>query len=41
MVVYPAGARASLAVLVQKDAHLAHVLFAVRKAAGDVAEILA
>ena len=41
MVVYPAGDRASLAVLVQKDAHLAHVLFAVRKAAGDVADILA
>jgi predicted regulator of Ras-like GTPase activity (Roadblock/LC7/MglB family) len=41
MVVYPAGARASLAVLVQKDARLAHVLFAVKKAAGDVAEILA
>ncbi|HLV35767.1 MAG TPA: roadblock/LC7 domain-containing protein [Spirillospora sp.] len=40
MVVYPAGDRASLAVLVQKDAHLAHVLFAVRKAAGDVATIL-
>jgi len=39
MVVYPAG-RASLAVLVVKDARLAHVLFAARKAAAEVAEIL-
>jgi hypothetical protein len=39
MVVYPAG-RASLAVLVQKDARMAHVLFATKKAAADVAQIL-
>ena len=39
MVVYPAG-RASLAVLAEKDARLAHVLFAAGKAAGEVAEIL-
>lgn len=41
MVVYPAGARASLAVLVRRDAQLGQVLFAVRKAAADVAGILA
>jgi predicted regulator of Ras-like GTPase activity (Roadblock/LC7/MglB family) len=39
MVVYPAG-RASLAVLVDKKARLAHVLFAAKKAAAEVAEIL-
>jgi predicted regulator of Ras-like GTPase activity (Roadblock/LC7/MglB family) len=39
IVVYPAG-RASLAVLVEKDARLAHVLFAAKKAAAEVAEIL-
>ncbi len=39
MVVYPAG-RASLAVLVGKDAHLAHVLFAAKKAAAKVEGIL-
>jgi predicted regulator of Ras-like GTPase activity (Roadblock/LC7/MglB family) len=39
MVVYPAG-RASLSVLVEKDARLAHVLFAAKKAAAEVAEIL-
>lgn len=39
MVVYPAG-RASLAVLVVKHAQLAHVLFATKKAAAEVAEIL-
>ncbi len=39
MVVYPAG-RASLAVLVRKDARLAHVLFATKKAASEVALIL-
>ncbi|MBZ0278782.1 MAG: roadblock/LC7 domain-containing protein [Anaerolineae bacterium] len=39
MVVYPAG-RASLAVLVEKNARLSHVLFATKKAAADVAEIL-
>lgn len=39
MVVYPAG-RASLAVLVGKDARLAHVLFAAKRAASEVQEIL-
>lgn len=39
MVVYPAG-RASLAVLAEKDARLAHILFATKKAAADVALIL-
>jgi uncharacterized protein len=39
MVVYPAG-RASLAVLVGKDARLAHVLFAAKRAASEVEEIL-
>ncbi len=39
MVVYPAG-RASLAVLVGKDARLAHVLFAAKRAAAEVKEIL-
>jgi len=39
MVVYPAG-RASLAVLVDKDARIAHVLFAAKKAAAEVSEIL-
>lgn len=39
MVVYPAG-RASLAVLVLKDARLAHVLFAAKKAAAEVTEVL-
>jgi len=39
MVVYPAG-RASLAVLAAKDARLSHVLFAAKKAAAEVAEIL-
>jgi uncharacterized protein len=39
MVVYPAG-RASLAVLVENDAKLAHVLYAAKKAASEVAEIL-
>ena len=39
MIVYPAG-RASLAVLVEKDASLAHVLFAARKAAAEIMEIL-
>lgn len=39
MVVYPAG-RASLAVLVEKDARIAHVLFAAKKAAEEVADIL-
>lgn len=39
MVVYPAG-RASLAVLVGKDARLAHVLFAAKRAASEVKDIL-
>lgn len=39
MVVYPAG-RASLAVLVEKDANIGHVLFAAKKAAAEVEEIL-
>ena len=39
MVVYPAG-RASLAVLVKKDTRLAHVLFAARLAAAEVADTL-
>ena len=39
MVVYPAG-RASVAVLVEKDARLSHVLFATKKAAAEVAEVL-
>lgn len=39
MVVFPAG-RASLAVLVEKGARLSHVLFAAKKAAAEVAEIL-
>lgn len=39
MVVYPAG-RASLAVLAEKGARLSHVLFAAKKAAGEVEGIL-
>ena len=39
MVVYPAG-RTSVAVLVEKDARMSHVLFATRKAAAEVAQIL-
>ena len=39
MVVYPAG-RASLAVLVDKNARIARVLFAAKKAAAEIAEIL-
>lgn len=39
MVVYPAG-RASLAVLVDKHARIARVLFAAKKAAEEVADIL-
>lgn len=39
MVVYPAG-RASLAVLVTKTARLAHVLFAAKKAAAEIEQIL-
>ena len=39
MVVYPAG-RASLAVLAEKDARLAYILGATKKAAGEVEDIL-
>jgi predicted regulator of Ras-like GTPase activity (Roadblock/LC7/MglB family) len=39
MVVYPAG-RASVAVLCEKGARLSHVLFATKKAAAEVADIL-
>lgn len=39
MIVYPAG-RASLAVLAEKDARLSHVLYATKKAAAEVVEIL-
>jgi predicted regulator of Ras-like GTPase activity (Roadblock/LC7/MglB family) len=39
MVVYPAG-RASLAVLTEKGARLSHVLYATKKAAAAVAEVL-
>lgn len=39
MVVYPAG-RASVAVLVEKSADMAHVLFATKKAADEVRRIL-
>jgi predicted regulator of Ras-like GTPase activity (Roadblock/LC7/MglB family) len=39
MVVYPAG-RASLAVLCEKDARLAYILGATKKAASEVAAIL-
>lgn len=39
MVVYPAG-RASLAVLVDKNARIAHVLVAAKKAAAEITEIL-
>lgn len=39
MVVYPAG-RASLAVLAEKDARMSHVLYAAKKAAAEVEEIL-
>jgi predicted regulator of Ras-like GTPase activity (Roadblock/LC7/MglB family) len=39
MVVYPAG-RASLAVLVEKNARLAYLLPAIKQAAGEIEEIL-
>jgi predicted regulator of Ras-like GTPase activity (Roadblock/LC7/MglB family) len=39
MVVYPAG-RASLAVLVDKDARIAKVLFAAKKASAEITDIL-
>ena len=39
MVVYPAG-RASLAVLAEKDARMAYILYATKKAASEVQEIL-
>ena len=40
MVVFPAGSHASLAVLVEKDARLSHVLFASKKAAAEIADVL-
>ena len=40
MVVYPAG-RASVAVLVEKTAHMGHVLYATKQVAAEVARILA
>lgn len=39
MIVFPAG-RASLAVLARKDARLSHVLYAARRAAAEVIDIL-
>src|SRR5215475_11934978 len=39
MVVYPAG-RASLAVLAEKDARMAYILYATKKAASEVQDIL-
>jgi predicted regulator of Ras-like GTPase activity (Roadblock/LC7/MglB family) len=39
MVVYPAG-RASLAVLAEKDARMAYILYATKKAAAEVEAIL-
>lgn len=39
MVVYPAG-RASLAVLAEKDARMAYILYATKRAAAEVAQIL-
>jgi predicted regulator of Ras-like GTPase activity (Roadblock/LC7/MglB family) len=39
MVVYPAG-RASVAVLVEKDARLSHILYATKKAAAEIADVL-
>jgi len=39
MIVYPAG-RASLAVLAQKDARLSHILYATKKAAVDIRNVL-
>ncbi len=40
MVVYPAG-RTAVAVLVEKTANMAHVLFATKQAAAEIAAILA
>ncbi|XWX03363.1 roadblock/LC7 domain-containing protein [Aggregatilineales bacterium SYSU G02658] len=40
MVVYPAG-RTAVAVLVDKNANMAHVLFATKQAAAEIAAILA
>ncbi|MFQ3648410.1 MAG: roadblock/LC7 domain-containing protein [Anaerolineae bacterium] len=40
MVVYPAG-RTAVAVLVEKNANMAHVLFATKQAAAEIAVILA
>lgn len=39
MVVFPAG-RASLAVLCEKGARLSHILYAARKAAAEITEVL-
>lgn len=39
MVVFPAG-RASLAVLCEKGARLSHILYAAKKAAADISEVL-
>ncbi|MFO7320592.1 MAG: roadblock/LC7 domain-containing protein [Chloroflexota bacterium] len=39
MIVYPAG-RASLAVLAEKNARISHVLYATKRAAAEVMEIL-
>ncbi len=39
MVVYPAG-RASLAVLAEKNARMAYILYATKRAAAEVAQIL-
>lgn len=39
MIVYPAG-RASLAVLAEKDARLSHILYATRKAAAGIIQVL-
>jgi hypothetical protein len=39
MVIYPAG-RAAVAVLVEKDARLSYVLYATKKAAAEVNEVL-
>ncbi len=39
MIVFPAG-RASLAVMVEKDARLSHVLFASKKAAAEIEAVL-
>jgi predicted regulator of Ras-like GTPase activity (Roadblock/LC7/MglB family) len=40
MVVYPSGKRAALAVLVKKEAKLGMAMYAVKRAAAEVADIL-